>query len=404
METYCGYAGAILEIDLTHQRVCRIPLPETYAMQLLSGKALAAQMMLDHTTGTETALSAENIMVFTASLLTGTGAPGAERFDVGSLSPKDDLPAFSNCGGPFGLRLKQAGYDALLLKGACSRPSWLEISQDRVVFHDAGDLWGLGTGECRERLTKLLDDHSFGSICIGPAGEHLVQFASLLADSHSTGRAGFGAVLGRKQLKAITVMGHKKIPLHDPQAVSEVNRRWLEQLRRSASQQERTGFCPDCPLHCIRHRRNENPLLEELGMDAIAAEAVTGNTKDPELYRAIAFRRDIGAQLAEGTSVPKGNSGKRRNVCHARIAEAFGLGADSGEFCRNYTEAVCAFGQCMFTVNGLRPGMEEIPILPAVTAITGKSIALEDLLNIGRHSRELEHNIIKRFEQKITSA
>ena len=72
METYCGYAGAILEIDLTHQRVCRIPLPETYAMQLLSGKALAAQMMLDHTTGTETALSAENIMVFTASLLTGT--------------------------------------------------------------------------------------------------------------------------------------------------------------------------------------------------------------------------------------------------------------------------------------------------------------------------------------------
>ena len=404
MRAYDGYAGSILEIDLTDQRVSQIPLPVQYRVHLLSGKSLAAQIMWDRMTGSETALSEENLMVIASSLLTGTGAPGAARFDTASLSPKDGLPAFSNCGGDLGLHLKQAGYDAMILKGKCDRPCWVEICEDNVIFHDAAELWGLGTGACRERLQEALAGHPYGSMCIGPAGEALARSALLMADGHSTGRAGLGAVLGWKKLKAVTVAGNKKIPLHEEEAVSEVDRRWYAQLRQAASESASAGSCTACPLHCARHSRGQHPILEELGMDAIEAETLAQGMDDPELFRAIAFRQGIADQLAEGVKTSKGKAGKRRDISYGRIAEAFGLGEDTDNFCKDFAEAVCVLGQCMFTANGLVPGMDEIYLLSMMGLITGKQFALEDLLVIGKHSRELERKVRQRFENKITSA
>ena len=131
-----GFAGFVLEVNLTTGRFSRRPL--THA---LSGKALAARLLWDGTDGKEQPFSEESPVVIAAALLTGTGAPGANRFDLASLSPKDGLPAFSNCGGAFGLYLKKAGYDALILKGKAEVPVWVEISGEDVLFQDAGDLW-----------------------------------------------------------------------------------------------------------------------------------------------------------------------------------------------------------------------------------------------------------------------
>lgn len=400
METYGGYAGSILVIDLTCQCATVITLPFPYRTRLLSGKSLAAQILLDHTTGRETALSEENLLVIASSLLADTGAPGSDRFDVASLSPRDDLPAFSNCGGRFGLYLKRAGYDALILRGKSAGPVWVEICGSAVRFHDAAELWGMGTGACREQLQLKLGQQSFGSLCIGPAGEHLIGFASLLANGHSTGRAGFGAVLGFKHLKAITVTGSKKIPLYDETAVTETNRRWYAHLRAVSSGNATTSACTACPLRCVRHSRGETPVLEELGMDAIAAEAAAQGSADPEVYRAIAF----GERRTEERAFQKGKGGKRRKVSYRQITEAFGLGEEAEVFCKRFTEAVCVLGQCMFTVNGLVPGMEELHLLTMIHSVTGKRLAVEDLLSVGQYSRELEQTVRKRFEKEITSA
>lgn len=405
MEVHGGYAGNILEIDLSAQRISRTPLPTQYREQLLGGKALAAQVLFNCMTGRETALSEENPVVIAAAPLTGTGAPGSSRFDMASLSAKDDLPAFSNCGGDFGLHLKRAGYDLLILKGKCDRPRWLEISGETVIFHDAANLWGMGTGACRERLKEVLGKRSFGSLCIGPAGEHLVKFASVMADGHSTGRAGLGAVLGWKHIKAITLEGNKKIPLHDPEAVLEVNQHWYTRLRQLALEESGVAYCTACPLHCVRHSRGGDPILEELGMDAIAAEtaaqcAAAQGMNIPDIYRAIAFRQGVGDRLAEGVDASKGKGGKRRNVSYVRIMEAFALPEDAAsDFCKNLTEAVSVCGQCMFTVNALRPGMEELPLLMLLKNVTGKPLDLQGLLTIGAHSRNLEQTLRKRFEK-----
>ena len=92
----------------------------------------------------------------------------------------------SNCGSCFGLYLKKAGYDALILSGRCKTHRWLEICKEQIRFHDADDLWGKGTAECKQRLAGLLGSDSFGSLCIGPAEEEWIPSATVISDDRAT--------------------------------------------------------------------------------------------------------------------------------------------------------------------------------------------------------------------------
>ena len=391
-----GFAGFVLEVNLTTGRFSRRPL--TYA---LSGKALAARLLWDGTDGREQPFSEESPVVIAAALLTGTGAPGANRFDLASLSPKDGLPAFSNCGGAFGLYLKKAGYDALILKGKAEKPVWLEISGEDVLFQDAGDLWGLGTGACRKRLEEA-QGNQFASLCIGPAGEHLVRFASLVADGHSTGRAGLGAALGWKNLKAVTVSGQQELPVFNPEGVLETNRQWHTRLREMAREPMGDGVCRSCPLHCARHRQAEEALLNELGLDAFGAETARKWAEEQglptaTLYEDIAFRRGIGEQLAEGVKESKNKGGKRRGGSYGKIAQAFGLPPEEAateDFCRNFAEAVSVCGQCIFTANAFPEACYPLKLLEQVT---GEVWDLSRFLALGQHSRDLEKQLKERY-------
>ena len=409
-ESY-GYAGKVLKIDLCDRSTSEYPWSDRDRAENLGGKIMAAQILRDHLTGQETAFSEDNWVVISTGPLTGTGAPGSDRFDIAALSPQDDLPAFSNGGGAFGIRLKKAGYDALILTGRSREKCWLEITEEQVLFHEAKDLWGTGTGQCQEKLTQLLGNQQFGRLCIGPAGENLVKFASLVGDGHSTGRAGIGAVLGWKNVKAIVVSGNRPIRLWDPKAAAQWNRNWHAQLR-TAAQEQNPGetVCPGCPLHCRRHPRTEDEtLLNELGMDAVAARNAAGLAAEQgfsqsALYEDIAFRRGIGEALAEGIPYRKGKGGKRRGGGYGAIMEAFQLSPEdpeTGIFCRSLTEAVSAAGQCIFTVNGLRAsaGAETIlPVLKMLALVTGRKMDLEKFLQAGHRFAQLEQQIQKKIK------
>lgn len=192
---------------------------------------MAARILCDHLTGKETAFSEENRVVIATGPLTGTGAPSSARFDVSALSPQTGILASSNCGGSFGFHLKKAGYDALILKGRCRSHRWLEIDEDRFLFHDAEELWGMKVGQCQETLTKLVGKKKFGKLCIGPAGENLVKYAGIFCDERAAGRTGLGAVLGWKNLKAITACGTKTIPVHNPEKTTQWCKKWITYLQ-----------------------------------------------------------------------------------------------------------------------------------------------------------------------------
>ena len=68
--------------------------------------------------------------------------------------------------------------------------------------------------------------------CIGPGGERLVKFASIMNERDRTaGRSGVGAVMGSKNLKAIVVRGKGEVPLSDTEGFKKACRTYMDKFQ-----------------------------------------------------------------------------------------------------------------------------------------------------------------------------
>ena len=131
---YAGYMGKVILMDLTTQQTSEYPWTDKERELFIGGKIMAAKILSDNLKGDEDPLGEENLVVISTGPLTGSGAPSSSRFNISSLSPLTKILASSNCGGTFGYYLKKAGYDALIIKGKCSQPTWIEINNDKFVL------------------------------------------------------------------------------------------------------------------------------------------------------------------------------------------------------------------------------------------------------------------------------
>jgi aldehyde:ferredoxin oxidoreductase len=223
---YRGYAGETLLIDLGSRQVSTYPWTDLERELYLGGKIMAAKIMHDIVDPEVEPFSPENPLVVTTGPLTGSGAPSSSRFNISTLSPLTNLLTSSNCGGNFGFHLKKAGFDGVIITGKSPEPVWIEIDDGKVVFHDAGELWGKTTGETQEALPK-----NAGKMVIGPAGENLVLYASIVSQERVAGRAGVEAVMGSKNLKAVTARGSRRMVLYDEEKAKEIFKEWVKALR-----------------------------------------------------------------------------------------------------------------------------------------------------------------------------
>lgn len=233
---YGGYMGKVLMIDLTCGRTNEYPWSDEERRLYLGGKTMAAKILMDNITEKTEPLSEENMLVVTTGPFTGSGAPSSSRFNISTLSPQTGILTSSNCGGNFGYYLKKAGCDALIIKGKSPSPVWIEIHNDDVTLHDASDLWGACTGHAQEILDEKLASSNGralknGKIVIGPAGENLVRYASVVSNERLAGRGGVGTVMGWKNLKAVTVTGNHTVSIHNEKAFKKLNKRWFEYLK-----------------------------------------------------------------------------------------------------------------------------------------------------------------------------
>lgn len=391
-------------VNLSDETVREYPLSDAERKQYLGGKPMAYKLLYDHLTGKEHAFSEENWIIISTGPLTLTGAPSSSRYDITTISPRINTPVSSNCGGAFGLWLKRAGFDALILAGRCSTPHWLEIRDDQFVFHDATGLWGTCCDDCREQLCCLMGDSQHGSLYIGPAGENGVRFASLMDGTHTSGRTGIGAVFGWKNIKAITVAGTKTLPIRNLNKTSLLNKKYFQKLnahpltgKNSRRETPTSKPCSGCPILCRRQftkgADRQIDMFNRLGMDSGSARDVVdwayaasaqgifdSNLPTREqLYRDIAFRRGIGKELSEGTEylsrkydfkLPKkqgmDHDSHNRDDGYFSLLRGWGFDPDSmSEEIRlnsillylDLCEALSASGLCMFIINAFCPGI-----------------------------------------------
>jgi aldehyde:ferredoxin oxidoreductase len=217
-----GYAGRILYVDLSKGKYWVEELKESLAKAYVGGSGLAAYLLWNLIDSGVDPLSPENPLIIATGPATGALAPSAGRFALVSKSPLTGIWGESHAGGFFGPEVKYAGYDMVVILGRSPTPVSLVIDDGSVEIHKTTDLWGLNTRDTTNELrSKFGKDYHV--ICIGPAGENLVKFASVMVDYYRAfGRTGMGAVMGSKKLKAVVVRGSKGVEVYDPDKYLEV--------------------------------------------------------------------------------------------------------------------------------------------------------------------------------------
>ena len=215
-----------VEIDLSTGIINDYSVSRGYFERYVGGKALAARILYDVLPAGVDPLSSGNVLIINTGPLTGTGAPSSSRFNVTTKNVLTGGIASSNCGGTFGVRLRRAGFEGLIIKGRAGRPSFIEIIDGEIRIKDASELWGLNTKETRSQF-----DHRYGVLVIGPAGENQVKYGCAVSGDRVIGRCGVGAVMGSKNLKALVAFGKRDIAIAQPGAFRDFNRKWIKLLQ-----------------------------------------------------------------------------------------------------------------------------------------------------------------------------
>lgn len=208
--------GYNLEIDLSRGSVERVETDPRLTELHLGGLGTNAKILWDRVPPEIEPFSPDNLLIFSAGLLGGTPAPGANRTIVATISPQTQLMAYSMMGGFFAPELKYAGYDKVIIRGKSPNLVYLWINNDQVEIRDASHLQGKGAVETQELIRQELNEPKAHIAAIGLAGENRVFFASIEQGRSSASRLGIGAVMGDKGLKAIAVRGTKDVNLARP--------------------------------------------------------------------------------------------------------------------------------------------------------------------------------------------
>ncbi len=217
-----GWMGRVLRVDLGEGRIWEEELKEDVLRNFIGGRGLGINYLLREADPKGDPFCGKNPLIMMAGPLTGTGAPTGARYMVTTLSPLTGAITCSNSGGMFPAELRKAGWDGIIFTGKAAHPVYLWVNGRKAELRDATELWGKTTHETDEAL-RLQTDPQAKVACIGPAGERLVRFASIMNDKdRAAGRSGVGAVMGSKNLKAVVVRGKEKIPLHDPAGFKQI--------------------------------------------------------------------------------------------------------------------------------------------------------------------------------------
>lgn len=220
-----GFWNRLLRINLTDYQIEEESIPDELFEKFLGGSGLATKYLYEEVPARTDALAPENKIIFATGPFQGLPVPGSAKWAVVSRSPLTGTFAVSAAGAEWGVRLKRAGYDLLIIEGKSEKPVYIWINDHQIKIKPAEHLWGKDAIETVGLIRKELGDSKVSVAAIGPAGEKKVGIASIVVDTHSfAGRCGFGAVLGSKGLKAVAVKGSKTVSVARMAPLKELNR------------------------------------------------------------------------------------------------------------------------------------------------------------------------------------
>ena len=142
-------------VDLSSRTVARYPISESLYKAYIGGKTLGARLLYDLTPAGVDPLGKDAIVIINTSPANGTGAPCSSRFNMTFKNVLTGGIASSNCGGQFGVMMKRAGFDGIILKGQSESPCVINVIDNQITISDAGELWGKDAEETQHAFPKI---------------------------------------------------------------------------------------------------------------------------------------------------------------------------------------------------------------------------------------------------------
>ncbi|MGD8343496.1 MAG: aldehyde ferredoxin oxidoreductase family protein [Desulfobacterales bacterium] len=203
--------GRLLRINLNDSSSREESIPPQTIKHFISARGLGSKYLYDELAPAVDPLSHKNKLLLLVGVLAGTGLQGFSKWAVMSKSPLTGTIFRSISGGNFGVWMKNAGYDLIIVEGRARAPIYIHIDVEGVHFLAADDLWGLDYRRLQAQLKKRHGPRT-ESACIGPAGEKRVRYAVIHSGERTASRGGMGTVMGSKNLKALSINAPIKRP------------------------------------------------------------------------------------------------------------------------------------------------------------------------------------------------
>jgi len=216
--------GKILWVNLDNAVFYEEIVPKEIYEMYGAGLGLAAYFLYRDIPAHAKPLGPENILAFTAGILTGSASMLTGRWTVAAKSPLTNTWGDANCGGNLAPSIKQCGYDGIFFKGKSPNPVYLKLTNNKAELLNASHLWGQDSIETEKILREPFGSKPVSVACIGPAGEKLSLISGICNDfGRMAARSGLGAVMGSKNLKAILLQGSYPISVAAPDRMKELS-------------------------------------------------------------------------------------------------------------------------------------------------------------------------------------
>ncbi|MRR35990.1 aldehyde ferredoxin oxidoreductase, partial [bacterium] len=127
-----GVWNKILKVDLNAKKATTEHVPDAVYQYFLGGEGLAAWVLYKECPRGTTAFDPANRLSFAAGPMQGIKQTGAAKWAVGGISPSINMNAGSAITHDFGIEMKRAGYDAVVVHGRANKPVYIVIDDDKV--------------------------------------------------------------------------------------------------------------------------------------------------------------------------------------------------------------------------------------------------------------------------------
>jgi len=134
MSRIYGWAGKVLQVDLTDETINKVPTTNYKPQEFIGGVGFNAKIFWELGCPKVDAFDPRNPLIISVGPLTGIYGPFGKG-EVCSISPQcypDELFTYSGFGGVFPAKMKYAGYDSIVISGKADGPVYLSIHDGAV--------------------------------------------------------------------------------------------------------------------------------------------------------------------------------------------------------------------------------------------------------------------------------